>query len=141
MRVLRILLISVLIALSSSYILMSLSIYTSPDAVMTGSDLMEEVFIAIGLGLAIGLLSFIFDVERIPFFVQLVLHFTAIMLLVFTAGYFGHWYDISNISTVMTVFVSILVIYGLTWLIIRILTKKDIDELNQKIQKRRGESR
>lgn len=55
---------------------MSSMIYASPNDVMTGKDLLEQVFIAILLGIAISFLSFIFEVERIPFIGQLLLHFS-----------------------------------------------------------------
>ena len=138
MRYFRILIISVLISLSCSYIIMSLSIFAS-NKVMTGQQLVEEVIIAIALGIAISVISQIFEVERIPFIGQLLVHILGILFCVFTAGYFGNWYDVSNVSTIMVVLIATVIIYMGTWWVIQNLIKKDIDELNQTIKKRRGE--
>lgn len=134
----RILLMSVLISLSCSYIIMSIMVFTS-NAVMTGRDLLEEIIIAIILGVVISLLSLIFEVERIQFLAQLVLHFMSIITCVFIAGYFGNWYDISNFSTILVILILTIVIYGCTWWIMQNLVKKDIDALNKTIKQRRGE--
>ncbi|MEG0384826.1 DUF3021 domain-containing protein [Solibacillus cecembensis] len=138
MRYFRILIISVLISLSCSYIIMSLSIFASNE-VMTGQQLVEEVIIAIVLGIAISVISQIFEVERIPFIGQLLVHILGILFCVFTAGYFGNWYDVSNVSTIIVVLIATIIIYIGTWWVIQNLIKKDIDELNQTIKKRRGE--
>ncbi|MEK4699489.1 DUF3021 domain-containing protein [Solibacillus sp. FSL R7-0668] len=140
MRFLQLLLICVLISLSCSYIIMSSMIYASPNDVMTGKDLLEQVFIAILLGIAISFLSFIFEVERIPFIGQLLLHFFGILVCVFTAGYFGNWYDITDFSTIVIVFILLIIIYCFTWWLIQILLKRDIKNLNKSIKKRRGET-
>lgn len=138
MRYFRTLIISVLTSLSCSYVIMSFRVF-SANGTMTGQDLIEEVVIAIVLGVAISVTSLIFRVERIPFLGQLLLHFFGILICVFTAGYFGNWYDVSNFATILFVLIATLVIYGGTWRIIQILTQKDIDELNKTIKKRRGE--
>lgn len=59
MRFFRILLVSVLISLSCSYIIMSFTIFTSPNEVMNGQELIEEVIIAIILGIAIFIYYFV----------------------------------------------------------------------------------
>ena len=46
MKIIKIMLLSVLMTLSCSYIVMSTSVYRSGD-VMTGSDLFEEIIIAL----------------------------------------------------------------------------------------------
>ncbi len=117
---------------------MSLSIFASNE-VMTGQQLVEEVIIAIVLGIAISVISQIFEVERIPFIGQLLVHILGILFCVFTAGYFGNWYDVSNVSTIIVVLIATIIIYIGTWWVIQNLIKKDIDELNQTIKKRRGE--
>ena len=105
---------------------------------MTGSDLIEEVIIAILLGITLSLLSFIFRSDM-PFIAQLFLHFLSVIILVYTAGYFGNWYDVNNFSTVGIVFMLILIIYGGTWWVVQNLTQKDVKALNKSIEKKRGE--
>ena len=103
---------------------MSFMIFTSPNEVMNGQELIEEVIIAIVLGIAISVISLIFETERIPFTAQLFLHFSGIIVCVFVAGYFGNWYDVSRLSTVVVVFISTIIIYGFTWWIMQNLIKK-----------------
>lgn len=117
---------------------MSSVIFTSNE-VMNGQQLIKEVIIAIALGIAISVISQIFEVERIPFIGQLLVHILGILVCVFTAGYFGNWYDISDLSTVMVVLISTIIIYIGTWWIMQNIMKKDVDELNKTIKKRRGE--
>lgn len=138
MKFLQIAIISILISLSSSYIIMSLSIFKSPGDVMTGANLIEEVIIAILLGIAIGCISLIFSTERISFSLQLTLHFIAITISVFTAGYFGDWYDLNVTSSIITIFIAIIIVYIVTWGILHILLKKDVHELNKTIRQRRA---
>ncbi|ATP42136.1 hypothetical protein CSE16_20155 [Solibacillus sp. R5-41] len=138
MQFFRSVIISVLISLSCSYIIMSSMIFTS-NGVMNGQQLIVEVIIAIALGLAISVISQIFKVEQIPFIGQLLLHFLGILVCVFTAGFIGNWYDISNVSTIMVVLIITIIIYCGTWWGMQNLVKKDVDELNKTIKKRRGE--
>lgn len=138
MHALRMMIIGLLISLSSSYVLMSLSVFSKPDAVMTGVELLEQVMIAAVLGVIIGLISLILETERLPFTILLIIHYIAITICVLIAGYIGHWYDISDLSTVTVVLLSMVIIYILTWCIIYVLLKLDVKEMNKSIQKRRG---
>ncbi|MFJ7951392.1 DUF3021 domain-containing protein [Lysinibacillus sp. NPDC096418] len=138
MHALRMMIIGLLISLSSSYVLMSLSVFSKPDAVMTGVELLEQVMIAAVLGVIIGLISLILETERLPFTILLIIHYIAITICVLIAGYIGHWYDISDLSTVAVVLLSMVIIYILTWCIIYVLLKLDVKEMNKSIQKRRG---
>lgn len=138
MHVLRMMIIGLLISLSSSYVLMSFSIFSKPNAVMTGVELLEQVMIAAVLGVIIGLISLILDTERLPFTILLIIHYIAITICVFTAGYFGQWYEISSTSSIVGILFSEVIIYVLTWCIIRLLLKRDVEEINKSIQKRRG---
>ena len=139
MQFIRTIIISILISLSCSYIIMSLNIYFSSNDVMTGKELLEEVVIAIVLGLTIGVLSLIFEIERIPFLVQLISHFIVITICVFVAGYIGNWFDYAKVSSFIIIFVLVIIIYGMTWWLFHVLLKKDVDEINKTIQKRRRE--
>lgn len=138
MRFVRVLILSVLISLSCSYVVMS-SMVLSAGSVMSGHDLLEEVGIAVLLGLAIGCASCIFYADRIAFGLQLFIHFIVISGLVYIAGYIGNWYDVHELSTVLFVFVVIVVIYVMSWCIIRTFIKNDVQRLNKAIQKKREE--
>lgn len=139
MRFLRLLLISSLISLSCSYVIMSITMYLSPSAVITGQELLEQIGITLLLGAAISVVSLIFNSEKIPFPIQLALHFFAILALVFTAGYFGEWYDYTDASTIAVIVALTIIIYLFSWWVIRHLLKKEVDDLNGIIQKRRSE--
>ncbi len=67
MKILRMMIIGLLISLSSSYVLVTLSMLSNNE-VIVGSALLEQVIIAAILGVVIGLLSLIYDIERLPFF-------------------------------------------------------------------------
>lgn len=126
--------IGLLIGLSSSYTFHAL--FTS-NALISGKELRTEYVIAGLLGIFIGWITLIFKTERFGFTTQLTIHFVLVTLSVVVAGYFGNWYDISNINTMLTLLISIIVIYIISWAISLVVLKKDINEINQTIQKRR----
>ena len=65
MKYLRMMIIGLLISLSSSYVLVTLSVLSN-NALASGTELLEQIVIAAILGIAIGLLSVIFDMEQLP---------------------------------------------------------------------------
>lgn len=132
-KIIRMMTIGLLISLSSSYVLVTFSV-VSNNAVVSGSELLEQIIIAAILGVVIGLLSFIHDIECLPFIAQFILHVIAVTLCVMIAGYFGRWYDHSSIKYVL---ISEAIIYLIVWCIIYILQKSDIEKINQEIQKRK----
>lgn len=133
MKFIRMMIIGLLISLSSSYVLVTLSVISN-NAVMSGSELLEQIIIAAILGAVIGLLSIIFDIERLPFIIQLILHLIAVTLCVMIAGYFGRWFEHSGIKYVL---ISEAIIYLIVWCILYILQKNDIEKINYEIQKRK----
>ncbi|MFJ7731191.1 DUF3021 domain-containing protein [Lysinibacillus sp. NPDC097231] len=133
MKFIRMMTIGLLISLSSSYVLVTLSV-KSHNAVMSGSELLEQIIIAAILGAVIGLLSIIFDIERLPFIIQLILHLIAVTLCVIIAGYFGRWFEHSGIKYVL---ISEAIIYLIVWCILFVLQKNDIEKINYEIQKRK----
>ncbi|MBU5251881.1 DUF3021 domain-containing protein [Lysinibacillus capsici] len=133
MKYLRMMIIGLLISLSSSYVLVTLSVLSN-NAVVSGTELLEQIVIAAILGIAIGLLSFIFDIEPLPFTVQLLLHFMAVTACVLTAGYFGNWFEHSGVTYVL---ISEVIIYAIVWCILYVLQLNDIEKINKEIQKRR----
>jgi len=133
-RVVRMIVLGILIGLSCSYILVALSISQEPGVVMTGGDLFEQIIIAALLGAAIGPLSLILELERLPFVLQLALHFLSITALTLTAGYFGNWFDNFGIVNVL---ISEVIIYIIIWIMLTILQKKDIKQINKAIKQRK----
>lgn len=133
MKFIRMMIIGILISLSSSYVLVTLSVISN-NAMMSGPELLEQIIIAAILGAVIGLLSTIFDIERLPFIAQFILHVVAVTLCVLIAGYFGGWFAHSGIPYI---FISEAIIFFIAWCIIYVLQKSDIAKINQVIQKRK----
>ncbi|WP_320940124.1 DUF3021 domain-containing protein [Lysinibacillus capsici] len=132
MKYLRMMIIGLLISLSSSYVLVTFSLLSN-NAVASGTELLEQIVIAAILGIAIGLLSVIFDMEQLPFTVQIFLHLVAVTACVLTAGYFGSWFD----SGVWYVLIAEAIIYLIVWCILYVFQLNDIEKINKEIQKRR----
>ncbi|MGE7839401.1 DUF3021 domain-containing protein [Lysinibacillus sp. NPDC093712] len=133
MRVLRMMIIGILISLSSSYTLVTLSLISN-HGMASGPELLEQIIIAAILGTVIGILSLIFEIERLLFSIQLILHFIAVTLCVMIAGYFGRWFEHGGI---MYVLVSEIIIYFIVWCVLYVLQKSDIEKINHVIQKRK----
>lgn len=132
-KFIRMMTIGLLISLSSSYALVTLSAISN-NTVVSGPELLEQIIVAAILGVVIGLLSIIYDIERLPFIAQFILHVIAVTLCVMIAGYFGRWFEHSSITYI---FVSEAIIFFIAWCIIYVLQKSDIAKINQVIQKRK----
>lgn len=132
--ILRFSIIGLLIGLSSSYTFQAL---VNQKPVMTGNELSKEYLIAGILGIVIGWISLIFKTERFSFTIQLIIHFVLVTICVLAAGYLGEWYDITNINSMLSLLVWVIIIYTISWLFSLLLIKKDINEMNQAIQKRK----
>lgn len=133
MKILRMMIIGLLISLSSSYILVTLSVMSNHSTIV-GAELFEQIIIAAILGVVIGSLSLIFEIERLAFSIQLIVHFIAVTCCVMIAGYFGRWFEHSSI---LYVIVAEIIIYFIVWCILYVLQKNDIEEINHEIQKRK----
>jgi len=133
MKIIRMMIMGLLFSLGSSYILVTFSVMSN-HTMVTGPELLEQVIIAAILGIVIGSLSLIFEIERFPFAIQLILHFIAVTCCVMIAGYFGRWFEHAGISYVL---VSEIIIYFIVWCVLYIFQKNDIEEINNVIQKRK----
>ena len=127
--------ISIGISMFCSYFIFALSVYFHNE-VVAGAEIIEEFLIALGLGVAIGLVNFIFSVERLSLSTQLIIHFIGVAICVLCAGYIGSWYEVSTVVTVVSI---MLVIYVLVWLFFMYVVRSQVVTLNKMIrQKRRG---
>ncbi|WP_313894728.1 DUF3021 family protein [Psychrobacillus sp.] len=135
--ILRFAIIGLLISLSSSYTLMTIDVLTTPGIIVTGEDLLKQLIIAAILGVAIGLISVIFETDYFSFTFQLFIHLVTVITCVFIAGYFGGWYDVTNKMTLVSLLISVIIIYIISWGIILLVMKRVIGEINHAIQKRR----
>lgn len=130
-------LIGFLISLSISYIMVTISVLVK-NASITGQQLLEQLVVAAILGIAIGICMLIYHIERIPFAVQIIIHFLLVTIFVGIAGYFGHWFDYDNAWSFVSVFFIELMIYIVLWTYFYRKAKHDISEMNQLLQKRKG---
>lgn len=133
MKYVSMMIIGLLISLSSSYVLVTFSVLSN-NAMVSGTELLEQTVIAAILGIAIGLISGIFEIESIPFMAQLLLHLIAVTICVLIAGYFGCWFMHSGVKYVL---LSEAVIYIIVWCILYILQLNDIEKINREIRKRK----
>ncbi|MFJ7979496.1 DUF3021 domain-containing protein [Lysinibacillus xylanilyticus] len=132
-KIILMMIIGLLISLSSSYVLITFSVLSN-NTVVSGAELLEQIIIAAILGVLIGLLTIIYDIERLPFTGQFILHVIAVTLCVMIAGYFGRWFEHSGVKYVL---ISEAIIYLIVWCILYVLQKNDIAKINQVIQKRK----
>lgn len=127
--------ISCLISLSTSYIMVTISLVNQPDVLFSGNDLLEEVIIAIAMGILIGAGSRLFEIERIPFAILLAIHFCYVFIVVLVAGYVGDWYQLANLSTVLPIFLSFFITYIIIWGVFIFFRKREVKEINTFLQR------
>lgn len=130
-------LLGLLIGLSTSYIILTISLLMKGNSTITGQELLHQIIIAGIMGIIIGFGSKIYDIDRLPFTVATVIHYAFVTCVVFVAGCFGKWFDISNLKTFTSVMVSQTISYVIIWCIVFILTKRDVEQFNDILLERR----
>lgn len=135
MKIIRIMIWGLFFSLATSYGTMTMLAVLNKDIVYSGTHMLEEFIIAIVLGPVIGLGSILLLFERFPFLVRLLFHFSYVTACVLTAGQIGGWYVDQGPLSIWNVLIIEVFIYALVWLILNIMTQRDIDEINQKIKK------
>lgn len=126
-------LIGLLMGLSSTFVIMSISIY-SKDSFITGSELLQQVVLGAGLGIVIGLFSLLFTLEK-PFLMLLGIHYLLINILVFLFGSWGEWFD-PNVLSVFGLILITMITYIIIWSILLVLGKRDVSEINLLLEER-----
>lgn len=139
MRILRMMIIGMFFSLSSSYAIITVIAVSHENVMYSGAYMLEEFIIALILGPVIGLGSLIFQIERFPFLINLILHFIYVTVCVLIAGKAGGWYSGDVPLSIGLVLILVLVIYILVWLTLAIMTQRDIKEINRKIRKMKEE--
>ena len=138
MTYLRSCLLGVLISLSTSYIILTLSVFTENRSI-SGDELLHQLLIAIVMGIVIGLATTIYVVDKLPFTIATIIHFTVVTFVVMSAGIVGQWFDFNEPSSIIKVFINEVIAYLIIWVVIYILMKQEVAQLNQLIQERRRE--
>ena len=129
-------LLGILISLSTSYIILTLSLL-SDHADISSKDLMQQLVIAIVMGIVIGLATTIYHLDKFSLTVATIIHFSIVTVVVLVAGTVGQWFDWNQPSSIIGVFISEVIAYIIIWIVIHILTKQEVEQLNQLIQERR----
>ena len=136
MKLLQHMILGVLISLSMSYTIVTIRVLKVDGRLISGSDLSQELVIAFALGLVIGAATLILHSERLPFPLLVAIHFIVVQCTVFTVGGFAGWYDFTAASIVYMFFV-IVIVYIITWTIVVMLEKRDVEKINALLHKRR----
>jgi Protein of unknown function (DUF3021) len=139
MKILRMMIFGLFFSLASSYAIITIIAVSHENVMYSGAFMLEEFLIAFVLGPIIGLGSLIFQIERFPFIVNLILHFIYVTVCVLIAGKVGGWYTGDVPISIGMVLVLVVFIYILVWLTLAIMTQRDIKEINRKIRKIREE--
>lgn len=135
MKWLQNIIIGCLIGLSVSYVVVTISALLKENYVLSGTDLLEELLLALILGAVIGAATMLLNLDMWPFRVLLLIHFLIVVASVYTIGAFGDWYDMGFIS-MFILFVEILFIYIIVWGIMLILEKREISDINKLIKRK-----
>ncbi|MEK4229784.1 DUF3021 family protein [Solibacillus sp. FSL H8-0538] len=127
-------LIGLLLGLSCTYIIMSLNVYHEVERVVDGKFLLQQAVLGAGLGIAIGLVSRIFSLEK-PILVLLIIHYAAVNSLVFLFGMFGNWFE-QNLASIFELIFTTLITYVIVWAILLVLVQRDVSEINSLLKER-----
>lgn len=90
------------------------------------------VILASGL---IGLYSYLFHSEKINFLVAEIFHFILTLGTVLSVAYL--LYHVNNYQHYLIIFLTFIIIYVLTWLVIILFTNHEIEKVNKKLEKNR----
>lgn len=129
-------LLGILISLSTSYIILTLSLLAD-HAAISSEELMQQLVIAIVMGIVIGLATTIYHLDKFSLIVATIIHFSIVTVVVLVAGTVGLWFDWHQLSSIIGVFISEVIAYIIIWIVIYILMKQEVEQLNRLIRERR----
>ena len=126
-------LIGLLFGLSSSYIIMSVNVFLHGGS-KDGRELLAQVILGAGLGICIGLLSQILTTS-LPLKISYSIHYICINILVFLFGTVGEWFE-PTWKSILGLLVTIAITYVIINIMLTILMKKQVDEINHLLKER-----
>lgn len=126
-------LIGLLFGLSSSYIIMTLNVFAKEES-MDGHELLEQVILGAGLGICIGFISQILT-TGLPLKISYSIHYVCINMLVFLFGTVGGWFE-PTWQSILSLLATIAITYVIICIILIILTKKQVGEINHLLKER-----
>lgn len=138
MKAFKYALIGALFGLSSCFIILTISLLQLPNEAVTGEDLLLHLLISLFLGIACGLSSLIFEIERWSFIVKLAIHYVVILVLVLVSGAIGNWYanPLESPRGFMLFIAIQLFVYIIIFIIAYWINVKEVKEINEKLSKR-----
>lgn len=132
-------LIGALFGMSTSYIIVTLSLLSSPNESIDGHGLLLQLIVAISLGICCGLVSLIFYYfENWSFARKLIIHYVLILSLVILFGAIGKWYDNPMEKPIaFLLFIGVqFIVYMIIYVISYWMNVKDVKEINEQLKKR-----
>ena len=126
-------LIGLLFGLSSSYIIMSVNVFLHGGS-KDGRELLAQVILGAGLGICIGLISQILTTS-LPLKISYSIHYICINILVFLFGTVGEWFE-PTWKSILGLLVTIAITYVIINIMLTILMKKQVDEINHLLKER-----
>lgn len=122
-----------LFGLSSSYIIMSLNVFFAGGS-KDGRELLVQVMLGAVLGICIGLVSQILTTS-LPLKVSYSIHYVCINILVLLFGTVGEWFK-PTWKSVFSLLATIAITYVIINIMLTILMKKEVDEINHLLKER-----
>ena len=108
--------------------------YFYMEGVRTGDELLEQVILGAGLGICIGLISQILTTS-LPLKISYSIHYVCINILVFLFGTVGEWFE-PTWKSILGLLVTIAITYVIINIMLTILMKKQVDEINHLLKER-----
>ncbi|PFB13697.1 DUF3021 domain-containing protein [Bacillus cereus] len=94
-----------------------------------------EIISVLIISACAGILTFVFDIERISYLFALVIHFFMMFLVVYCISVYNHWIEIFPTTDFLG---GVFLIYVFSWLISFLNTKKDAKELNMLLKNKKN---
>ena len=79
------------------------------------------------------------SMNKIPFWIKLVVHYVALCIVMILCGHWFGWLDF-DLGGIVMMAVSVAVVYGITFLIYYLIDLKQADEINRRLEEKYGEN-
>ncbi|MCM3748844.1 DUF3021 domain-containing protein [Paenibacillus pasadenensis] len=116
-----------------SFVFLFVSLFNQTAPTLTKESILSIFLVSI----CAGILSVLFDIERLNFLAALVIHFAGMNLVVWAASFFNGWLQG---TTWMSYLGSMVIFYTCSWVFLVIRSKLITRELNQWIKQNSGRS-
>lgn len=132
-------LISCFVSVFMSYLTIAIITYNDDKIIWSSAELLHQFLFALLLGVIIGCANLLFDIKHWSYFTVLALHYSIVLVSVYTIGHFGNWFSLHEPKTVLLLFIQCSAIYIAVWLFIFISIKQDVKRMNTILKQNRGD--